>query len=219
MRPNRFAFLFLLALPAFPKPFELPALLSPTPQGLVPKGWGVELSVNGDLDGDGTNDIALVLLRDAAPTGDRPRALVVALRTSGAYRVVGRNRGLLADFQGLGIKGGDATPAVSIQRKVLNIEQTGGSRETYASIHRFYLDETRSRLNWIGLDETFLDSVTGEQKTTSENLWTGDFIATRRPPQIDEEGKPTGAKTTSTKGHAAPKPLVPLEGVEKYGSL
>ncbi|MBN8217286.1 MAG: hypothetical protein J0L75_11640 [Spirochaetes bacterium] len=218
MCSTRFAFLFLLALPAFSKPFDLPALLSPTPQGLVPKGWSVELSVEGDLDGDGTNDIVLVLLRDAAPTGDRPRALVVALRTSGAYRVVGRNRGLLADFQGLGIKGGDATPVVSIKRKVLNIEQTGGSRETYSSTHRFYLDETRSRLHFIGLDETFLDSVTGKEKTTSENLWTGDFIATRTPPQIDDEGKPTGAKTTSTNGHAAPKPLRVLEDVKKYGN-
>ncbi len=75
-----------------------------TPEVLVPAGYAIRESAKGDLNGDGRDDVALVLEPDEASrtkfdedgdpeSDDGPRMLVVAIRTAGAYRVVSAREG------------------------------------------------------------------------------------------------------------------------------
>ncbi|HVZ27169.1 MAG TPA: hypothetical protein VG798_00800, partial [Rhizomicrobium sp.] len=79
-------------------------------QGFTPKGWRVEASATGDLDGDGKPDLALVL-KDAKGM----RTLMVAFGGAGGYDRKAQNDKLLPvgdsdpqqtfDESGLAIKG------------------------------------------------------------------------------------------------------------------
>jgi hypothetical protein len=85
---------------------ELPAA-SATAPGFVPKGWRIEASARGDLDGDGKPDLAMVLrstdpanlLRDTFCAGEfdtNPRILAILLaRTDGGYRLAAENHELI----------------------------------------------------------------------------------------------------------------------------
>jgi hypothetical protein len=108
------ALLFALALPIAQD--DLPAVRYPVlpaegagAQAFVPKGWGLETSVAGDLDGDGRPDLAFalhmadpanVLKNEGGFCGDtidtNPRILGVALaRPGGGYRLVVQNHALV----------------------------------------------------------------------------------------------------------------------------
>jgi len=156
-------------------------------QGFVPKGWAIESKVEGDLDGDGAADAVLVLLQEEGQ-GDRERALVVVLRRGERWALGGTNQGLLACLGCLGVKGGDGAPNNEIRRGVLAVHQYGGSREAYASVHRFRWNRVRGAFELIGLDTEGGDTLTGERSSSSCNLITGSCIETSTPPQVDEDG-------------------------------
>ncbi len=179
-----------------------------TASAFVPKGWSLETQSSGDLDADGIDDIVLVLLQtEAAAETDRARALVVLRATKEGFALLATNRGLAASFQCLGIKGGDATPELAIEKGVLVVSQFGGSREGYGSKHRFRLEKNGFRL--IGVDHTNVDTLTGAEETKSENLLSGAVV---------EEKKADGdAAVKRKRSKVAPKPLPAFEDVKEYG--
>ena len=113
------------------------------------------------------------------------------------------------------MKGGDATPELEIEKKVLTVTQWGGSRETSGATHRFRLEQGAVRL--IGVDHSMMDTLTGAGSTISENLLTGLTVVEKTPPQVDQNDKPTGAKPKKTTTKKKPSPLPALSAVKEYG--
>ncbi len=183
----------------------------------VPAGWPVESKLEGELDGDGRADTVLVLLQKPQPDeGDRQRALVVLRRRGAGWEVAGTNVGLVQGWQMGGVKGGDAAPTLSITgKRVLVVEQWGGSRWTYGFTHRFRWSRERARLELIGVDKSDMDTLGGASSESSCNLLTGVCVEKKTPGQEDEEGNPVEgapAPTEETR-KVGKKPLPALEDV------
>lgn len=205
--------LSLLAVTAFAKPLEGVPSSGATAADFAPKGWVVESSLEGDLNGDKTPDLVVVLIQEG--DGDRSRALLWLHGAAKGFTLVDSNVGLVACFSCLGMKGGDAKPELEIKKKVLVVTQWGGSRESYGAVHRFRLEKGVVRL--IGVDHSEMDTMTGASTTTSENLLTGTTIVEKMPPQVDENDKPITAKPKKTTTKKKPAPLPAFNAVKEYG--
>ncbi len=199
----------LLALPSFAAAAALPGLpkTGRTAADFAPKGWTVEQQVVGELGGDARPDLAVVLVKVADGDAERPRALVWLHGADGGYALVGSNVGLLACVACLGINGGDGAPVVEIQKRVLVVQQEGGSREAYGCTHRLRHEAEGVRL--IGLDRHDLDRGTGASSSTSVNFLTG--------AKVEERTKEGGA-TKATRSRLPVAALTPLESVTGYGT-
>lgn len=203
----------LFAVTAFAKPLEGAPASGATAADFAPKGWVVESSLAGDLNGDQTPDLVVVLIQEG--DGDRSRALLWLHGTAKGFTLVDSNIGLVACFSCLGMKGGDAKPELEIKKKVLVVTQWGGSRESYGATHRFRLEKGVVRL--IGVDHSDMDTMTGEQNTRSENLLTGVTVVEKTPAQVDDNGKETNAKAKKTTTKKKPAPLHAFNEVKEYG--
>ena len=109
------AILFAFAAPAAAQDLRIPDISYPTlpaevesAEDFVPTGWRIDDRAEGDLDRDGTADLALVLRQQdpanviaderlaSGPLDTNPRLLAVALaRPGGGYRLVGQNHELI----------------------------------------------------------------------------------------------------------------------------
>jgi hypothetical protein len=181
-----------------------------TPGVFVPKGWSVELKVEGDLDADQNPDQVLVLLEDA-PEDDRERALVVLLRRDTGYVLGGSNSGLLPCWGCSGVKGGDGTPSIEIKKGVLLVDQISGSRFFTTRLSRFRWHRSRRVFELIGEDVHGGDAVTGAGTDSSCNFLTRECVETVAPPQVDEEGREVPAPGTTRSWKVPKKPLLSLE--------
>jgi hypothetical protein len=140
----------------------------------VPAGWTVEQEVQGDLNEDAIPDAVLMLVQEghASPTDEAGRTLVVlAGRADGSFEQIGANEKMLLCVQCFGAMGGK--PQLSIQRKVLIVEQVRGSRETTSGLWRFRLDPGSKRMRLIGLDVKKTDRATGVSTSESTNYLNG----------------------------------------------
>jgi len=147
----------------------------------VPRGWRIEKRVDGDLDGNGSSDAALVLVEDK-PAKDtngaatqRDRALVVVLREKGDWKRVGISNSLL-----LGTRDGgafysmmEAPVKVSIRDGVILVKMEAGSREVEETTHRLRFDSKRNGVFLIGFDSAVRDRLTGAVVGKSANFLTG----------------------------------------------
>lgn len=203
----------LVAVTAFAKPLEGVAASGATAADFAPKGWVVESSLQGDLNGDKTPDLVVVLIQEG--DGDRSRALLWLHGAAKGFTLVDSNVGLVACFSCLGMKGGDAKPELEIKKKVLIVTQWGGSRESYGAVHRFRLEKGVVRL--IGVDHSDMDTMTGAGANASVNLLTGLTVVEQTPPQFDENGKETNAKPKKTTTKRKPTPLPAFNEVKEYG--
>ncbi len=201
--------LTLMATGAMAKPLAGVPTSGSTAAAFAPKGWVVESTLEGDLNGDPTPDLIVLLLQEGE--ADRSRALLWLHGGPKGFTLIDSNVGLVACFSCLGMKGGDAKPDLSIKKKVLVVSQWGGSRESFGATHRFRLEKGVVRL--IGVDHSELDSLSGAGSSTSENLLTGATVVEKTPPQAqDSRAKP---KRTTTK--KPPQPLPALNAVKEYG--
>lgn len=147
---------------------------------LVPNGWAVEETTQGDLTGDGIVDKVLTLLSKKPRSGEdgmeHPRMLLVLAGTkSGSYKVLASSKNLLLCQECFGVLGGG--PQISVTKKhVLIIDQMAGSRETEQGIWRFRIDHGTGKLRLIGLDVWYRDRGTGASTLTSTNYLTGKQI-------------------------------------------
>lgn len=191
-------------LPAVTYPPVAPQ--APEAAGFVPPGWTLELQASGDLDADGTTDLAL-LLRQQDPRNvlrneglgepgfdTNPRMLVVALRDGAGYRRVLEDHAFIprrADpVEDDYVQGDDA---LSIVRGALRIRlhawRSAGGWSTWGSTFTFRWQAGCLRL--IGFDRSHLQRNSGQTQDTSINYLTGratvaegsiedDAVATRR---------------------------------------
>lgn len=203
----------LFATAAIAKPLEGVPATGTAAADFAPKGWVVESMLEGELNGDTTPDLVVVLLQEG--TADRSRAMLWLHGAAKGFSLVDSNVGLVACFSCLGMKGGDAKPELEIGKKVLTVTQWGGSRETSGATHRFRLEQGVVRL--IGVDHSTMDTLTGAVGTVSENLLTGLTVTEKTPPQVDQNDKPTNAKPKKTTTKKKPSPLPAFNAVTEYG--
>ena len=143
------------ASPVFPKRGDaLPVF--------VPAGMTVETSVSGDLNGDGTIDVAVVI------RGDESRYLLVAVREGKGLRRVGLGE---VDAYPLG----DAS--LSVKKGVLLFEDLTGGTSAFSSTYRYRYEAATDRMRLIGDDVTFYSRTNQHDKTAvSTNRLTGTRI-------------------------------------------
>jgi hypothetical protein len=203
--------LALLGGTAGAAPFATPVRRSADPSAFIPAGYTVEESVEGDLNGDALVDRVLVLLHDEREEGDRMRALVVLLREKDGWFAAGTNGTLVACFQCLGMKGGDATPDIVIEKRVISITQFGGSRYYYGSTHRFRWSAEARRFKLIGLDSSAGDAILGSFTEESANYLTREIVTTTQPAQVNDAGDTVEAPAVVKRHKMRSAPLESLE--------
>jgi len=170
---------------------DYPSLIdhSATAEGFVPKGWSLEIQARGDLNGDGRDDLALVL-RDHDPRNiidntdglgpprfdTNPRILAVAFGEGDGYRLALANHTLIPRPDNpvlddvLSENGG-----VSIQRDTLRVRlhlfASAGGWTTALSTFTFRFQNDRFEL--IGYDRSEVQRNTGGTMAISVNYSTG----------------------------------------------
>lgn len=159
----------------------------------VPKGWKLEATIKGDLNGDGTADYAIKLVEDKPvvkdePGPDRNRVLVLALAVGGKLRRAAvADKLLQCTTCGGAFYGVLEAPAdVKIEKGVLIIDQESGSRDVTETTYRFRYDQQPSMFILIGFDYTDRDRATGGTWNESTNYLTGKRVTT-----IGKKGKTT----------------------------
>jgi hypothetical protein len=158
----------------------------PPESAFVPSGFTVEKRIRADIGGDARADRVLVLTQRRASrpgAGLQRRLVVLKARSDGGFVLIGEGRRiLLCTTCGGAFWGTSRTPVtVKVQRRVVIVEQTRGSRELV--FERFRLrPEGALRTRLIGRDVTITDRLTGVETSTSTNLLTGDRIVTRTAP-------------------------------------
>ncbi len=190
-----------------------------TAKGFVPKGWGLEITAKGDLNGDGEDDLALVIrgkdkaniLEDQGPEplDTNPRMLVVALADEDGYALALTNNTLIprADngFQAdvLSEDGGVTIDRGSVVVKLYLFMSAGGS-DTGTTAFRFRFEEERLRL--IGFDSTNVNRMSGVVEETSINYLTGKVVTKTGSIESDE----SKSKTSRLKK----KPVLYIEDID-----
>lgn len=171
------------------------------PADFVPPGWTIESTHEGDLTKDGIADVVLVLIQQApAKDGEsRERALVVLAREADktTLRLLGRNDKLLLCDQCGGVKGGTGEPTITVEKGVLVINSSGGSREMWSWTFRFRMDAKSGKLVLIGRDMSSTDTLTMASQGTSENYLTGQAVRESNPPDaamLEQAGDKDAAK-------------------------
>jgi hypothetical protein len=165
----------------------------------VPHGWRIEERLIGDLNGDSIPDYALTMVEDRPakdsdgfPT-ERQRALVILLQTAGGKlsRAAVADRLLICTRCGGTFYAFVETPAnVQIQKGVIVVEQTHGSREVTEMSFKFRYDAASGQFILIGFDYVETDRLTAIVVSESTNYLTGVRIVTR-----SERGRDTKSRT------------------------
>jgi hypothetical protein len=128
-------------------------------------GLALEIRTDGDLNGDGVNDIAFI-----AGNEDR-RALTVLLSNKHEVDVEFTAETLELETTGLG------PGSLAIAGNVLTFEDLTGGTTAIASTRRFRYDGLRKRMRLIGLDATVYSRTNAHDGfEASWNLLNGDAI-------------------------------------------
>ena len=196
-------------------PAPKPAPPKPSSEAtFVTEGWAIERRFDAELDGDGARDRVLILLEhDAKKSEFRRRALVILLRREAGYILGGQNDKLINCLDCGGVRGGDGSPQLEIQRRSLVVTQYIGSRGYSSLTSRFRWSTERQRFELIGEDTMQGDALTGETQTKSCNLITFACIETKTPPQVDEDGNERRVPPKRRFYGLPKRPPTPLEEV------
>jgi hypothetical protein len=128
----------------------------------LPEGDVLEVRADGDLNGDGVNDIAYLAHNEES------RALTVMLSVKGEFDVDFRPEVLILDPS--------ATPsALAIEGKVLKLEEMSSGTTVFSSTHRFRYDGRGEHMRLIGMDATvYSRTFAHDGFEASWNLLNGD---------------------------------------------
>lgn len=180
-----------------------------TLQEFIPQEWSVKAKAEGDLNKDGLNDIAAVLINDTMEKNntdetDLTRLLIILFKNSdGTLKLsAASEKAILCNSCG-GVFG-DPFESIKIEKGVLVISHYGGSSDRWAYVHRFRFQDG----DWflIGRTETNMNVNTLEGKSVDENLITG--LA------ITETTAKGGKKTNTTQTKMPVKPLIKLKNFD-----
>ncbi len=143
-----------------------PAAPASAQELMLPEGDELELRVDGDLNGDGVNDIAYL-----AHNADS-RALTVMLSVKHEFDVEHRPEMLILDSS--------STPsALVIEGNVLKLEELSGGTTVFSSTMRFRYDGRGDQMRLIGMDaRVYSRTYAHDGFEASWNLLNGD-VTTR----------------------------------------
>jgi hypothetical protein len=212
-RLSAFALLLVgaISLPvaAAAQDFEVPEATYPalprraqSADGFVPSGWHLESPVSGDLNGDGVEDLALVLhewnkdnvvfhdIMGESPLDTNPRILAVAFgRPGGGYVLELENHTLIPRREVPAHDDPLAEGDVAIERGTLRVTMgffaSAGSWTTSKTTYTFRHQNGRFEL--IGFDRDETQRNTGETSVTSINYSTGKAKLTSGHIESDDE--------------------------------
>lgn len=173
-----------------------------TPESLVPKTHEILEKSEGDLNKDGKIDLVLVLKDKNEGKGQDspPRVLnVYFLDENNLFKLVSQSSNFLLKYDEGGAMG-DPYGSTAVQKGVIVVQQSGGSRERWSYTHRFRYQDGGFFL--IGKTDSVYDSITGESTVNDSNLSTGKTEITT----VDSKGK--SKKRMETPGK---KSLIRLE--------
>jgi uncharacterized protein len=169
---------------------EMPAAGLHTAESLIPSGWRILQSAQGDLNQDKRDDVAMVLIQpqEEEEQMDHERMLLVLLQQpDGSFQKAAEtSKAILC--RGCGGVYGDPLESIAIDNGALVITHYGGSRDRWGYVHRFRLQDG----DWYmtGRTETYHDTLSQKSETTDENLLTGEMVVDR----VSEEGAQTTEK-------------------------
>lgn len=158
-----------------------------TVQEFVPRGWRLEARADGDLDGDGKADTALVM-REANPANviadatcekafdTNPRIVAALLARPDGYRLAGKSRDLIPRRDNPCQVDPFSDPGqIAIERGTLRLSlermMSAGGWDAGMTTFRFRWREGALRL--IGFDYSNVQRNTGEMSLLSVNYLTG----------------------------------------------
>lgn len=199
----------LAATTSLAQPLSIPDVTYPTlpaqaasADGFTPTGWRQEILAKGDLNGDGVEDLAL-LLRNQAPEnvldnrglGPRrfdtnPRILAIAFGQQGGYRLALQDHTLIRRPVSPTLEDAITSPDdVAIQRGTLRVTQhlfaNAGSYGTLRPTFTFRWQNSRFEL--IGYDSLSVNRGSGETEAVSINYSTHRATVTTGSIENDEE--------------------------------
>ncbi|HEY8381100.1 MAG TPA: hypothetical protein VIL09_03015 [Microvirga sp.] len=171
-------------------------------EGFAPPGWVVEASVEGDLNGDGRPDLALVLRQSnpafridhdglgEKPLDTNPRLLAVAFRQAGEdYALALSNHTLIPRREIPAAEDHFSPEDLSIARGTLRVRlswfMSAGSYETFSVTYTFRHQANRFEL--IGYDRTDVHRGSGGMTEISINYLTGRMKTERGTIEDDEK--------------------------------
>ncbi len=205
----------ILAHDATAQQLQIPEVIYPTltahaatAQGFVPKGWKLETLLKGDLDGDGRDDLVLVLHQQdphnvvehdglgESPLDTNPRMLAVAFaQPAGGYALVLSNHDLITRrddpvlddvFEGSGgVSIGHGTLQVA-----LHMWASAGSWGTSMTSYTFRWQHGRFEL--IGYDLQSYMRNSGDEEGLSINYSTGKVKRWNKPGEADPDAAKAG---------------------------
>ncbi len=215
-----------LAQEGEPPPVSYPTLATQgaDAKAFVPEGWKLESEIKGDLDKDGTEDLALVL-RMADPANvikayegsdtmfdTNPRMLAVALGQEGGYRLAFENHTLIP--RNVNSSQDDPlseTGGVTIENGTLKVTlylfMSAGGWDMGNTSFRFRIEKEKLRL--IGYDSYNVHRASGKIDEVSINLLTGKVIITTGNISEDE-GKSTVKRLKTN-------PVVTIDDLGEWG--
>lgn len=137
---------------------------------LVPAGWQIDNRSEGDLNGDGRGDLAMVLLRSGPPVENDYLMFVVAFsRADGGYDLALEDHSLAArlDFYPYAFRSG----SFAVARRTLRLTLECGCAGAGDSTEKYTFRWQGGRFDLIGFD--YLGAARGDTLSASINYLTG----------------------------------------------
>ncbi len=130
--------------------------------GFVPDDTIVRMEKRGDLDGDGDQDVLLVL-RSKGQAESAPRTLMILRGTTdGSFEKVMENRNAIL-CQSCGGMMEDPLSDIEIHSDGFTVTFEGGSRELWSRTYSFAYSETEDDWHLDRIDGKMLDRIDGNQ--------------------------------------------------------
>lgn len=131
----------------------------------IPDAMTLHMTHRSDLDGDGDQDVLLVLGREGAAAATEPRSVVVLQRGPGGQlaKTIDSPRAVLCERCG-GMTG-DPLVSIDARERGFALHFEGGSRELWSKTYEFAFDPSQSTWLLTAMEHKVLDRLDGSAKS------------------------------------------------------